>query len=80
MYKLLYDYYEFLYKTNSTQKRQTKYSFYFEIHLLFCGECNLSLFFFQSITDINMLLSDGSIYLHLTGATGFALVYYVRKF
>lgn len=64
---------ELLYKkTTGKKKERQKYSFYFEIHLLFSGECTLP--FFPSVFYRYFLKkhsSDGSIYLNLTGAIGF---------
>lgn len=71
MYKVLYD--DRILVQKQLKKRKTKIQFYFEIPL-FSEECTLS--FSPSVFYRYFLkkhLSNGSIYLNLTGATGFCI-------
>lgn len=51
VYALLYENWTLVQKNNWKKKERQKYSFYFEIHLLFSGECTLSFSPPQSFTD-----------------------------
>lgn len=65
--------YEFLYK-KATEKKENKNTVFILKYICCSLENVLYLFFLQAFTDIfKKHLSDGSIYLNLTGAIGFCI-------